>query len=218
MNSVSQNVMQVGIDLIVINKTEYNKLIDENNELKIKLTLLTNDYKTLEIIKENHVMTIELLKKENAELKSRIEALEQLNLESTSRVGELLTRISTLESEFNKLKNKSLFDKYMIAIQDLYKEEHLKTKINDQTVLKELKYLEDDRIENCHYLNRKYSNIDKDGRRYVLNEKIMNMSSDIKQMFALEYPTVLNGITPFIKKNNNVPSDITLEQANRWWE
>jgi chromosome segregation ATPase len=175
-------------DHIVYQDNEIKDLKQENKELKLEITNLKDH-----IVRQDN--DIKDLKQENKELKLEIKDLKLDN---------------------DRIKNISVYEKYLMAIQDLNSLEQLEAKLNYPTN-RELNELRRERIHNCHYLDTKYDD-DIDDRRIVLYEKLVTIPPQIKAMFDQDYPTVLNAIIPYVVRANTQLSQKSLHRINRWWD
>jgi cell division protein FtsB len=102
MNIIPQIIIN-SAEHVFVNKQEYQRLQDENINLRTKIRLLTNDYDKLDLIKQNHENTIDILRKENLLLKERIDILEKEN-------KTLKQEIKDIKCELNDFKQKILND------------------------------------------------------------------------------------------------------------
>jgi outer membrane murein-binding lipoprotein Lpp len=220
----------------------YNNLVKENEELQNKVRELTNVNITLiKIIEhnskiiENKDKTIEELKRENEELRARIAFLEQ-ELKTTNKdlqdtKQELATtkqeltatkqELTIVRNDFNifknNIENNILYKKIIMGIQDYNAIEMLETKLDDPI---ELQYLRDDRVEECHYINKKQNPTkqEKDIKINILIDKINTAPKVVIDKFENMYPKLLDTIKPFlIKRDVEVNERITM-RANNWWE
>lgn len=226
----------------------YNNLVKENEELQNKVKELTNVNITLiKIIEhnskiiENKDKTIEELKRENEELRARIAFLEQelkttnkdlqdTKQELTTTKQELATtkqELATTKQELtivrndfdtfkNNIENNILYKKIIMGIQDYNAIEMLETKLDDPT---ELQYLRDDRVDECHYINKKQNPTkqEKDIKINILIDKINTAPKAVINKFENMYPKLLDTIKPFlIKRDVEVNERITM-RANNWW-
>ena len=120
-----------------------------------------------------------------------------------------------MKKSISKLESKYLFEKYIIAIQDLNRAEKLETKISSWKVLG---YLRDDRIDDCHYLNDKDSSILYNDKRQIMEEKVKNMPPNVRKMFDKKYPNLLNDISPHIVSSVVNVSKHNREDIEEWWD
>ncbi|ATZ80742.1 hypothetical protein BMW23_0696 [Bodo saltans virus] len=218
-------------NMIAVNATEYTNLKNENIELKTKIAeFIKHKDDLMELITQKD-RTIDELKKENAELKIKLEHLEnevknvkeeniiikQKHNDLEVKHNELKEKHNNLENNFNKMIYKQIFDKYMIAIQDLNKLEQLESKLDQQTQNR-LYQLKSNRIYECHYFDNLDSQNLIDDKRTILLEKIDNMPNEIKIIFNKRFPNLLNKITPYIIKTKTTPSQQTIDDINDWWD
>ena len=237
------------VEMVIVQLLEYNRLKQENIDLHNKLNLLTNESTKLnaDLLAKN--LELEILRKENQELREKIKMLEEKITIQDKNINELKEniankdiridvlekeiinkdiRITNLEKENNILKldikelkedninrnNKDLLKKIIIGIQDLNALEKLETKVADSY---ELMNLRNDRIDDCHYINSNYSQLEKDIRINILIDNINNASENIINKFDTLYPNLLNELKPFlIKKDINYNQRI-FDRANNWW-
>lgn len=93
------------------------------------------------------------------------------------------------------LENKNMYDKIIIAIQDvnrLYKLSH---------VIPDLKQLNTYRISECHYINDNDTQSEVNDKLIMLSDVLQNIPSGVLNLFNTTFPTVINAIIPHI---NNV--------------
>lgn len=57
---------------------------------------------------------------------------------------------NVMQKNIDKIQSNVLFDKYVMALQDLNRAEHLETKIKNWKNLEITRY---DRVQNCHYFD-----------------------------------------------------------------
>lgn len=212
----------------------YNNLVKENEELQNKVRELTNVNITLiKIIEhnskiiENKDKTIEELKRENEELRARIAFLEQEHKTTNKDLQDTKQELATTKQELtivrnnfdtfkNNIENNILYKKIIMGIQDYNAIEMLETKLDDPT---ELQYLRDDRVDECHYINKKQNPTkqEKDIKINILIDKINTAPKAIIDKFENMYPKLLDTIKPFlIKRDVEVNERITM-RANNWW-
>jgi hypothetical protein len=224
--------------VIMIPPNEYQALLNDNERLRKEIQILTNNEQILHEVILDKDKTINELREENKKLREKLESLEkQIDVLSAQSIkqekeyNELKTQHiilnknhnalkddhNELKNQFTKMMNKQMFDKYIIAIQDLNKLENLETKLDSQTQ-KKLYKLKSNRIHECHYLDNLDSPDLIDDKRTILNEKIINMPLEIKTMFNKMYPELLNKIAPFIVNTKTTPSQQTIDNINYWWE
>jgi chromosome segregation ATPase len=237
------------VEMVIVQLLEYNRLKQENIDLHNKLNLLTNESTKLNADLLSKNLELEILRKENQELREKIKILEEKITIQDKNINELKEnstnkdiridvlekeiinkdiRITNIEKENNTLKldikelkedninrnNKDLLKKIIIGIQDLNALEKLETKVADSY---ELMNLRNDRVDDCHYINSNYSQLEKDIRINILIDNINNASENIINKFDTLYPNLLNELKPFlIKKDINYNQRI-FDRANNWW-
>src|SRR3989338_6335333 len=126
-------------------------------------------------------MTIDELKKENKQLKIRLELLEQQLKESLRKNEENLKKTEKLENKVQILMARSQFDKFVIAIQDL--NSHYRLEDNEPSIRNYLINLMDDRVNGCHYLKRGLSQDELDYRINIFIEKFIEREEDVLELF-----------------------------------
>jgi hypothetical protein len=198
------------IPMILITQNEYTQLIEENQKLKNDILSLYNNEKNFrETIKLNE-LTIDELKKENETLKKELTLLKE-------HIKKQDDAIEKLNKKMEEKENKELFNKFIIAIQDINNIDYLETKINLQSK-QSLKNLKRQRINECHYLDNSYLQTEIDDRRTILLDKIKNMPQIIKNMFNNKFPNLLIDIEGFIAPNPTFPSQQTKDEIDdSWW-
>jgi cell division protein FtsB len=195
---------------------EHNKLVKDNNDMNAKILQLVSNERILEenkkILQEttsaNNKM-IDELKKENDELKKENNKLKK-------KVEMLENNYKIIRDELDEIKMNKLYNKYIVAIQDLNGDQLLEKKTNDQLAQQSLEQLRSDRINDCHYLDRNHSN-EKNDRINELLKRINNMPSCVRNDFDIDYPNVLTEICNIVKPTNTLTDQKTMRSINRWW-
>jgi hypothetical protein len=193
------------IDIIVkfVPESEYKKLVDENFNLRNRLTeLYRNEEKHKEIIRQNEV-TIQQLRDENQMLRQKITELENI--------------IVKLDTKINLMEEKEQFNKYVVAIQDVNRLEQIETKLsgNDK---KNLIKLRRSRVTECHYIEEDYDEDEIKDRRTVLYERLQNMSPEVRSRFERMFPGLLKSIMGYIIQTKTQPSEDSMKYILDWWE
>jgi len=200
--------------MITIPLDDYNKLLTENQYLQNKLIDLTAFNNTLIKIIEHKDKTIEELKHENEELKARIAYLEK-ELISTKQ------ELAIVRNDFDIFKNNTLnnilYKKIIMGLQDYNAIEMLETKLEDSS---ELASLRDDRVDECHYINKKLkpTTQEKDIKINILIDKINNAPVKVLEKFNDMYPGLLEQLKPFLIYRQVEPNETITKRANAWWE
>src|SRR3989338_4144698 len=220
----------------IVDIMEYEGITRENVNLKNKISMLEEDKKDLssrisimstnerilketeeklqEIIK-NKDMTIDELKKENKQLKIRLELLEQQLKESLRKNEENLKKTEKLENKVQILMARSQFDKFVIAIQDL--NSHYRLEDNEPSIRNDLINLRDDRVNGCHYLKRGLSQDELDYRINIFIENFKDMDDDVVELFEDIYPGFLDNFEPLISSINKKIPEKQRKIINKWW-
>jgi chromosome segregation ATPase len=186
-------------------KEEIKEVREENKILKEEIKEVREENK---IIKEEN----KIIKEENKELKSLIKQQGCEIVELKKENIELKKTIVKLEDRLDVMETKQLFNKYVVAIQDLNSLEHLEPKIGSS-----LKNLKRNRIATCHYLDNTYSTTEIDERRTILYDKLVNMPVEIQNMFNAQYPNLINDIMPCVINIKTIPSPQDMTYINNWW-
>jgi len=223
------------VEMVIVQLLEYNRLKQENIDLHNKLNLLTNESTKLntDLLAKN--LELEILRKENQELRDKIKMLEEKITNQDKNINELTEniankdiRINILEKDNKILKldikelkedninrnNKDMLKKIIIGIQDLNALEKLETKVSDSY---ELMNLRNDKIDECHYINSNYSQLEKDIRINILIDNINSASENILNKFNNLYPNLLNELKPFLIKKDINHNQRIFDRANNWW-
>lgn len=160
--NMNNSVVSILVKQFIINEDEYKQLLEAKEENKNLInTIATLNAQIMthndnEKILQEHIktrdVTIEELKKENAELKQKIKELEEHIKKQDVTIQNQNERITNLEDTVAILKNKNMYKKYLMAIQDLNEIEQLETKLNK--VSKNLVKLRKNRISECHYMDK----------------------------------------------------------------
>lgn len=192
---------------------EYNKLYNENTQLKIKIMEL---YKNEEILKEtiaNNKLTIENLIAENTMLKNKIYELENkvsYILEENKQIKEenkqLIKDVSNLQNKMIKMDNKNYINKVIFACQDLNSCELLENnfKIPFNKLINKLRL---NRNEECHYIFKDESNDIILSKEKALCDILENLDYDRRLLLNKKIGTSL--VDEIIKFLKNQPFDIT---------
>lgn len=207
----------------------YKALIIENNNLKIQLTGYTIAMSTLinelsEQKAKNQILSEKL--KDQDELNKKIESLTKENNDLKKLITDQGNKIQTLEKEnanlnnrMEKMEMKFLFDKYIIAIQDVNRSNCLEININNKDICKQLKKLRCDRVNECHYLDEENDDHTLiNDKKTILVDKINAMPSIVKDMFNKKYPGLLDSVLPCIIINKTIPSQDNINEICGWWE
>ncbi len=171
----------------------------------------------------------EAVVQENIALRAKEEKLEKAVNDSNGKVLELIQKYEIsektiqevqkenefLKRELSNRKNKELIKLYSIAIIDLAKGDDLMKQI-DQSLVSSLTDLNDGRVYDCHYINRKDSEDLKNYKKTVLYRKLKEMSADVIDLFDQVYDKRL--IDEFIMYLEQYPppvANVDLRAQNR---
>jgi chromosome segregation ATPase len=208
MTNVNNKMIMInhnGNQQVYISSDEHQELIKENEELKTTIMTLKGNERILQEILEdnkktmdNNKETIEELKQKNKELKEEIKQLqntvnehEKTITKITIKHNELKVEHNELKGRFDKLENKILIKKYLIAIQDLNDKEQLERQTTGQE-LRSFRKIRNKRTTGCHYLEYTMSQIEKDNRLVVFRNNLANMPDSLKIYFDKTFPGVRN--------------------------
>lgn len=211
-----------------------NVLINELTELKAKNQILLDNLHDKDELNQQ----IKILLGENESLRNQIYKLKETIVNQNTVIEKLENNIEELNGtvmnqkviivnlenynaglndRVKKLEDKQLFDKYLIAIQDVNRYDELE--LNVPSIKKNLKKLRSFRVDECHYLNEEEDDARFiDEKRSVLLEKVNNMSGSVRNMFNKKFPGLLTGLLPYIATNVVVPSKDSQELIDDWWE
>lgn len=126
--------------------------------------------------------------------------------------GTLGSELKNIKNELDKEKNKRLFNKFMIAFQDINRLEKL------ESIIPSIFNLRINRNEQCHYINDNDTPSEIIDKRTILLDKKINMPSGVKSMFDKKYPSLLKDIEPYIAQNPSVPSQQSEDDINDFWD
>jgi chromosome segregation ATPase len=232
--------------VMVVNTQEYNSLVEQNTAFKNQINAMylqvnsmqQNERNMKDLIDVQH-RTIEELRTENAELQKRLKQLELDNAELKIENGELKKNIVELKKDIvelkkenielkkdnhsihntlNKMMTRQLYNKYIVAIQDVNRIVEIE-KIVTGTTKNTLKDLRENRVNECHYINDiRDSPKEKENKRTVLFQKIMNIDSNVKRLFELHYPNLLHDISGYIVGSSVNLTDTERDKIEDWWE
>jgi hypothetical protein len=215
----------------LINLSEYDQLVRENNNLNLQILKLSNGERILKEIIETRDQTIEELRKENAELQIRLKNLEielnivkinncnlnDKNIELENKITKLMTNFNNTQMSVDKLIAKQQYDKYVIAIQDVNSLIRMETQV-DATTRHELQNLRKNRNEDCHYMIKNDDANINDGKRVILYDRLMNMPPLVKKMFDKNHPKLLDNITSLIRLSVVKLTVSAENEINEWWD
>jgi chromosome segregation ATPase len=126
MSTIQQSLLSHSTTCAIIPINEYELLKKEHSELKKENSDLKNQIYTLEhnadIFRETiskNKEELEILREENKELKEKLKKLEKDYIEIKKDYSELKQEYLNINDKLNKIENDKLYNKYMIAIQDL---------------------------------------------------------------------------------------------------
>lgn len=176
-------------------KERINELIEENLNLKEQILRLNEHVDKQDKIIEEQKIEIKDLRDEIVVIKKES--------------NEMSTRISNLES-------KDLYNKYIIAIQDLNRINSLETKIGTSSHL--LIKLRKNRVSECHYLDDSDDVPTINEKINVLNERLNKMPHDVTLMMNKKYPHLVPKILPFAVKTTSTLSKSEIYEINEWWD
>ena len=98
------NFVTMKVDCIMVPESEYNKLVQENRELRNKIETITNESIKLNTDIIAKKLEIEILRKENQELKEKLKLLEDKMLKQDYEIGNLKIENNILKQEMIDLK------------------------------------------------------------------------------------------------------------------
>lgn len=232
------------VNYFVIPENEYERLIEENKQLKIEINEIylkerelreivrKNDLTIKELREENNLLKEELkklkekiesqdetIKSQNEKIKSQDEKIKSQNEKITS-MEEIIKDLTKINKSNNE---KKFFYNLITALQDVNNLYKLETKIPT------LKILRRNRIDINHYINNYFDDIEINLYINILIEKIENANIDFINMFNYKYPNLLNDIKPELKKTEiniekvedqdfKLKIKSIIEDANYWWE
>jgi chromosome segregation ATPase len=216
-------ILQLHPELTNIEKKIYSSMYEQIITSKAKISELTNTKMELFDILTKKNVDIDNLKEENNKLKIQLEQIQnEMEIINYNYNGlkmkhdELTMKHDGLQQEITEMKNNKAFDRFVIAIQDLNREESLEKKVSSRTQ-KILQELREDRIDDCHYINDNDSKQKKDDKRNILYDEIKNMPKSLRDMFDNLYPNVLNDIDKYIINQKSTPSPSFVAKTKRWF-
>lgn len=165
------------------------------------------------MVNHNLFKKINLIRrKRNNSIKKRYN---KLIIKKNIKLNNLERENNELKLNFDKIQTEIIFEKFVIAIQDLNKLDKLESK--NLNIKLNLKNLHKYRINKCHYLDYKYSCDQINNRKIVLYNKISTIDKKINDLFEKRYPDLLNNILPLIKLNNKIIPTNEINDINEWW-
>lgn len=197
----------------IISDSSYFELVrykDEYIVLQLRLQeLVRNEDKYKEMLKANE-LTIEQLKEENNILRKRISDLE-------TQVSSQNNAIDILMKDKAKRDEKEKYNKILIAIQDVNSLDWIENKLSGNHK-KNLNTLRADRVSDCHYINVSLDDTDKNNRRTVLHEKLVNMEQNLRRKFDKNYPGLFDELLKYIAPIKNTLTPEIREEIDEWWD
>ena len=210
----------------------------ENTELKLRITVLEKELADtkheLEDTKKELADTKKELNETKQELADTKKELEETNkeladtkheLEETKKeladtkheLEETKKELTTVKDSVNKMMNNTLYKKIIMGIQDYNALEMLEKQMTDPT---ELQYLRDDRVDECHYINKKHNPTkqEQDIKINILIDKINTAPKCVLDMYENIYPSLLQQLEPFLVKRVIVEDERIIRRANAWWD
>lgn len=121
-----------------------------------------------------------------------------------------------MENKFNNMMNKKIFNRFIVAIQDLNRYEKLETIVPNSTKLY-LQHLRNKRIDDCHYLNDNDDQTTIDDKRTILEIELKTMPVGIQDIFNKKYPNLLNDIIGYVVKNKTTPTLYFVDDMKEWF-
>lgn len=214
MNVIPQIIIN-SAEHVFVNKQEYQRLQDENMDLITKIRLLTNDYDRLDLIKQNHENTIDVLRNENLLLKERIDILEKENKTLKQEIKDIRCELNDFKQ---KIKNDNQYNRFLIAIQDMNRECQLEKNI-DIKYNKQLRKLRNERNTESHYIiATEDTEHEKRTKIYILGQYLNNMNKEVYDRFNKRYNGLIECLTNHI--NNMNIQDISkedIEDMETYW-
>ena len=191
--------------------TKMNEVIEENKILKEKIAYLESLIHKQNIKINKLEITVAkqdtIINTQNA----RISELETTVGTQNVRIFELETTVNKLETHIMNLETEKLYNKYIVAIQDINYLDQLENKI---PILKKLRRR---RLGECHYIYDDDTLIEMKNRRSILLDKIQNIPIEIEQIFDKTYPSMLSDIIQYVAPNPVIVNKQDKEEINRWW-
>lgn len=119
-----------------------------------------------------------------------------------------------MRNEIYDLRDKDLYNKYVIAIQDVNRTAN----ITNGRLINNLTKLKKKRIYECHYLDDNDDPQIIDFKRTILYDKINDMPNNIRKKFDTRYPKMLDDILSYVKDSGNYPNADDYDEINEWWD
>jgi uncharacterized protein YoxC len=176
--------------------------------------------KELENDNKKYKDIIDELTEKNRQLEEKIKNLEkQIDIQNTT-IDCQNSKIADLEGRLLNMETKELFNKYVLAYQDLNSRYMLETKLNNGIALKSLKKLRNNRNGECHYCLTGEPLDYINSRFYAMNDKIKKIPVGVRNMFEKKYPGLINEVNDLFDHYVVLtdPDPDLLEDAFDWWE
>lgn len=239
-----QQVIRVPMIIIqeqkYVQEQKYAQLLKDNKDLNDQIHQLTKEKTSMEsnvtklmvdLMDKDH--TIDILKRENKELRERIDQLEKENEELREQVKQLRRENEALRERVKQLENDNIVlkissnktemrfqrRKIITAIQDVNRIDSLERKVN-RIYRENLADLRDDRNTDSHYIqeNRDVSDILR-YKKFILAHKMSNLSQELKKSIEITYGNgFVNEIIKHIRIDEPVISEENKERINEWWD
>jgi chromosome segregation ATPase len=195
---------------------ENEKLREENKLLNKKIIDLEKHINNQDVHIEELTVKYDELTVKHEELTIKHEELTVKHEKLTVKHDELTEKYNDLSNKFINMENKKVFDNFIIAIQDLNSVDELEKKVKIST-RKQLIKLKNKRINSCHYLDNREDEDTKNDKRTILENEISNMPSEIKKLFDIKYPNLLEDIVGCIIIKKTFPSIDFIQEMKEWF-
>jgi hypothetical protein len=218
--AMTQPNIQLIQSCVIVSKSEYESTILENQQLKQRVSDLTNQQiGLLDDIKRKDI-EIEILRKENIELREKIKELEKKIDDQNDKIDEQNDKIKQLSDTVMSLIDKELFRKYIVAIQDINSYDRLQ---NEQWQYnKNMKKIHNYRLTECHLFLTDYDSLDLiEYKKLTILFNLLKIEPKIIKMIETKFGTgLINAMITHIQSQNIIKkqlSDDEINEAYDWW-
>jgi chromosome segregation ATPase len=208
------SVVYGSMQCVLVPIDEYETLKKENMKLKTQIYELEHHADIFRQTIARDKETIDILRKENQELREKLDILEKKYNQLEIKYDIMENKNDELLKKINKVENDNLYNKYVIAIQDINSQMELEKVVNYPYALKRLRKY---RVNECHYITNEDDDEEKIGRIEILIEKLNNMPKEIKNIFDKKHPKLIETILPYIKSQNKKIDEELSEFIKSWW-
>lgn len=168
-------------------------------------------------LREENKQSREEIKKRDIQIEKLFDDNEHLkknNEQFKKDYKELKNEYLIIHDKITQMETDKLFNKYVMAFQDLNRVLKLETILNSKQTLRKPRK---NRVSECHYLDEEDEKTEQDEKIYVLYQKICNIPEQIKNIFDKRYPDIIKEIVSVMPNIKIEMTKETEEEINMWW-